>query len=386
MFRAAARGAALGRRPRTVGVLVVALVVALGTLTTSGPSSGSAPAGPCGLRYVASGDGVASGEDASDSERYSEILLNDRLTKVPGPRPGPWCLTNTAKDGTTTTSFVNDGNPTQMSQAWNLKPTLITLTLGRQNASIVNQIGTCFDNVKDHEFLQANTCALAILADSGAWTKLRNDLSAILNTYKTQMAGSPSLVIAVTGYFNPYPSGTSVATQIPGFCADLVDVIPTCIARWIQLPPALVILDQVVQKLNSTIKPVVDQFRQSSQGRFFFVNPYDAFKDHCMHMKVRIDISVYHPPSTVDHHNNDEDFGCEDESWIASDGKVGTASPFLYLTPAVDGVLLTAVQTTREMGYNPNKDGHDCISDLIWDAVKNKLGVPEKPASGDPCA
>ena len=32
------------------------------------------------------------------------------------------------------------------------------------------------------------------------------------------------------------------------------------------------------------------------------------------------------------------------------------------------------------MGFNPNAKGHDCISDLIWEAVKNKLGVPEPPA------
>ena len=31
------------------------------------------------------------------------------------------------------------------------------------------------------------------------------------------------------------------------------------------------------------------------------------------------------------------------------------------------------------MGFNPNKKGHDCIAQMIWEATKNKLGVPEKP-------
>jgi hypothetical protein len=33
------------------------------------------------------------------------------------------------------------------------------------------------------------------------------------------------------------------------------------------------------------------------------------------------------------------------------------------------------------MGLYPNEKGHDCISDLIWESVKIKLGVPEPPAS-----
>ena len=107
-----------------------------------------------------------------------------------------------------------------------MRPTLITLTIGRQNSRWVDQIDKCFKNIKDHDFLDANTCALAILADTGAATTLRNNLSDILNKYKTQMAGNPNLVVAVTGYFNPYPQATSVATKIPGFCAKLQDTDP----------------------------------------------------------------------------------------------------------------------------------------------------------------
>jgi len=32
------------------------------------------------------------------------------------------------------------------------------------------------------------------------------------------------------------------------------------------------------------------------------------------------------------------------------------------------------------MGIYPNAKGHACISDLIWEAVKQKLSVPEAPA------
>jgi hypothetical protein len=342
------------------------------------------------LRYVAGGDAVAKGSKNNDGEdqdasiRYSEQLLSEHLQ----PAPGPWCLFNTSKNLTNTDTYQDEGSPTQQSQANDLRPRLITLTLGEQNDVINDTVTTCFKNVKDHDFIEANACALKVLADGQAWDKLRNDLSDILNRYKVQMDGNPDLVVAVTGYYNPYPSATSVLSEVPGFCAKLQDTIPTCTIRWILLPPALVTLDQVIKKLNSTIEGVVKQFTTASQGRYFFVNPYDKFKDHCMQMEVEIKTKVYHPTNTVHDHNSKNDFGCDDP-WIVSDGTDGTKSPFPYLTPAVTGVLILATQTTKGMGIYPNEDGHDCISDLIfeanngWGILKNKLGIPE-PAE-EPC-
>jgi hypothetical protein len=345
------------------------------------------PNDPCqtdaARRYVAGGDAVALGaknddggsdSNLSPSDRYSEQLL----TKLQ-QSPGPWCLYNTARNPTDTDQYVSEPRPTQQSTANDLKPRLITLTLGRQNSKIVDHVVKCFKNVKDHDFIEANECALDVLGDDDAWDKLTKDLSEILNRFMVQMDGNPQLVVAVTGYFNPYPSATSVATQVPGFCMKLVDTIPTCTIRWILLPPALVTLDQVVKKLNETIKFVVDKFIWTSQGRFFFINPYDKFKDHCMKMNVEIKTKVYHPGSNDVHdHNSTNDFGCS-EPWIESDGTDGTKSPFPYLTPAVTGVLILATQTTSGMGIYPNAKGHQCLADLIWQATKEKLGIPEPP-------
>jgi hypothetical protein len=346
------------------------------------------PNDPCdtdaALRYVAGGDAVVKGVDADDeTDRYSDQLLKDHLQKA----PGPWCLFNTALEELATTDNYLHKNlstgETQQAMAHDLRPRLITLTVGRQNDTINDHITKCLQNIKDHDFLDANTCALAVLADTSAWDTLRNELSDILNRYKVQMAGNPDLVVAVTGYFNPYPRATSVATKIPEFCMKLEDTIPTCTIRWILLPPALITLDQVVKKLNETISAVVHEFTQSSQGRFVFVNPYDQFADHCTKMEVEIKTTVYHPPNTVHKHDSKKDFGCDDP-WIASDGKDGTKTPFLYLTPAVTGVLTLATQTTKGMGVNPNKDGHTCISNMIWNQVVNLLGIPEEPVE-DPC-
>ncbi len=366
-------------RARIAGATVLALLTGLAVFTNATSPLGAST--DCARRYVAGGDGVTNGKDADspESERYSRQLLDDHLTQA----PGPWCEYNTSQDPTTTDDFMHKvvwENLSQQAAAWERNPHLITLTLGRQNSTIVDSVDSCFDNIKDHDFLEANACALKVLASSSAWDTLRKDLAQILDSFRIQQDGNPDLIVAVTGYFNPYPSATSVATKIPGFCAELVDTIPTCIARWVLLPPALITLDQVVKKLNSTIADVVAEFTQTSQGRFVFVNPYDKFSGHCMEMKVQIKTKVYHPTNEVDEHDNSQpvNFGC-DNTWIHSDGHDGTKSPFFYLTPAIDGVLLVATQTTTDMGINPNDKGHDCISDLIWESVKNKLGVPEAP-------
>ena len=330
----------------------------------------------CSLRYVAQGDGVVKGTDNS-SKSYANELQDNQLVKV----PGPWCMWNTSDDPVTTDDYVNNG---QQALASSLDPRLITLTLGRQNSTIVDHVKDCLQDIKDHQFIQANTCALNVLAASSDWTKLAQNLDTIMQQYKVQQDGDPRLVVAVTGYFNPYPAATDVVTKVPEFCADLIDTIPTCLARWFLLPPALVTLDQVVQKLNTTIQNVVSQFTEATQGRMVFVNPYDAFKDHCTKMDVTITINVYHPTNDPDQHQSEKDFGCS-TPWIASDGNDGTLTPFPYLTPAINGVLLLARQTTTGMGINPNDTGHTCIADLIWEAVKQKLGVAQAPVS-DPCS
>ena len=49
------------------------------------------------------------------------------------------------------------------------------------------------------------------------------------------------------------PEDDSAAAQIPSLCTPLIDTIPTCMARWFQLPPALETIDLVFRKLNTTI-------------------------------------------------------------------------------------------------------------------------------------
>jgi hypothetical protein len=336
----------------------------------------------CGLHYVAAGDDIPNGHDASTSERYPDKLVASHLKTW-----GAWCEYDIAKNGTTSSQYISNG---QLATTWNDRPDLITLQIGEQDSTVVNLITDCFDKVKSHDFPGANTCAAAVLGNSSNWSNLNSNLITIQQQYRMILAGRPKLVVAVMGYPNPYPHTDTATAKIAELCVPLIDTIPTCTVRWAMLPPALELLDQSIKKLNSTISTAVSTFANATQGRFVFVNTYDKLRDHCMQMKVTIKTTVEHPEEegAVHEHDSPEvNFGC-DTSWFKA-GSDGTDTP-TYLDPAVIGVLTNKSQTTSGMGVYPNGDGHKCIQDLIWEAdtidpgvspLKWKLGVPEAPKS-----
>ena len=361
------------RRARGVLAAVLALSGAGIAVGLTGPGS-PATAEDCALRYVAGGDHVPAGHEVSETERFPSQLLEEHLK----PSPGPWCVYNTAKNETTSATYTSGG---QQAAAWNYRPDLITLTVGGENGTIVDLITKCFDKVKDHDFSGANSCAAVVYGNSSAYTSLKNNLVTTLDYYKRLMAGRPQLVVAVTGYANPYPRSSAASSDVPQLCTPLIDTAQTCNQRWAQLPPALTTLDNAIKKLNTTIEEAVKPFVTGSQGRYFFVNPYDKLRDHCMKMDVTILTTVDHG-DYVDAHNSSKNMGCSDPWFV--EGSTGSKTPD-YLEPASNGVLLTKTQTTVGMGVHPNDKGADCLSDLVWEAVKTKLGVPEPP-SNDVCS
>lgn len=364
------------------GVIAAATLVAAATTIVT-LSSAVVEAQDCARRYVATGDDIPFGHEVSEDERFPSKLLEEHLKKW-----GPWCTYDIAKNETTSATEISGG---QLAQTWNLRPDLITLTVGEQNSQIVNLITSCFDNVKDHEFAEALACASAILGNQSLWTNLTNNLTTIQQQYRVLMAGRPKLMVAVTGYPNPYPKALDAGLKIVELCTPLIDTIPTCTIRWVQLPPALEMIDQVFKKLNTTIQKAVDPFAIGSGGRFVFVNTYDKLRDHCMKMEVEIKTKVEHPEESgaVHDHNSPSkvNFGCSEPWFVAGDD--GTAIPF-YLQPAMIGVLIDQSQTTSGMGVYPNADGHKCIADLVWEAdtldpgvtpLKWKLSIPEAAKS-----
>ena len=186
------------RRPAVLRVAAAALVT--GAVMTATPGSRFTPtlrAQGCGLRYVATGDDIPAGHDVSSSQRYADHLFNDHLKKW-----GAWCEYDIAQNGTTSPTEISGG---QLAQTWNDRPDLITLTVGEQNTTIVNLVSDCFDKVKSHDFTGASVCAASILGNTGLWSNLNLNLTTTLQQYRVIMSGRPKLVVAITGYPNPYP-------------------------------------------------------------------------------------------------------------------------------------------------------------------------------------
>jgi hypothetical protein len=357
-------------------------LLAVGAAYDRAPSFTSAvvEAQDCARRYVAGGDHYPAGHEIEENERFPNHLLEDHLKKW-----GPWCLYDIAKNETTSATYISGG---QLAQTWNLRPDLITLTVGQENTTVIKLVTECFDKVKDHDFAGALTCGSTILANASLWTNLNLNLTTILQQYRVILAGRPKLVVAVTGYPNMYPKALDAGLKIAELCPPLIDTIPTCVLRWAQLPPALEVLDQVVQKLNTTIADAVKPFTIGTASRFVFVDTYTKMRDHCMKMEVEIKTKVEHPEengAVHDHNSPKVNFGCSDPWFKAGDD--GTAIPF-YLNPASIGILIQMSQTTSGMGVHPNDAGNKCISDLIWEAdtlepgttpLKWKLSIPEPP-------
>jgi hypothetical protein len=340
-------------------LVAAATLLAVGSLAWGVPGRvATAEAAGC-LIYVAVGDDVANGHDLNDdSKRYPEQLLEDHLIS-----PG-WCLYNQAKNGQTTQTFINDGG---LANAYNKRPDLITIQLGEQNNPALKLVGDCFDKVKDHQFLDATSCAAGILANVSLWDNIKKNYTTILQMTRIMQSQRPKLVTAVVNYPNPYPQSTDVISPYTQMCTNLVDTMPTCLIRWSQLPAALTMIDQVFQKLNQTLKESLATFQTGPNGyRWVYVDVYPKFKNHCMTMDVSIFTTVYHPPSTVEPHNSTNNhIGCSSE-WF-TETYHGFRLPD-YLPPASNGILLTYTQTTSNMGKYPNGDGHQCIADAIWEA------------------
>jgi hypothetical protein len=356
--------------------LLAVVVLLLGLLV---PTESQAQA-TCAKHYVAGGDDIPAGNTVSSSQTYPSHLVNDHMAKY------GYCVYNTAQNGTTSSTYISGG---QLGTARNRAPDFITLSVGEQDTPINNEIGSCFNSVKSHDFAGALTCAAGIQANSTAFTNLNNDLITTMQGYKMIMSGRPNLVVAIVGYPDPFPQSSDVITPIAQLCEGTTDTIVSCTTRWTQMPPALTALDSVVQKLNTTIANAVQPFNTGYQGHFIFVNPYQKFLSHEMKMDVTLKLDqVCHfcciPDSCyMDNHKSEQNIG-SGSPWFQA-GSDGSDTPF-YLQPAdqiIDPpvVLELESQTTSGMGVYPNDTGNKCISDLVWEAVKVKLGIPEPPNS-----
>jgi lysophospholipase L1-like esterase len=343
--------------------------------------------------YVASGDDIANGKEMNDNpKRYPEQLLEDHLIS-----PG-WCLFNQGKNGQTSSGYITGGG---LASAYNMRPDLLTIQLGEQNATIVKLITDCFVKIKDHDFSGGNACAAQILVNQTLFDSLRNNYTTILQQTRIMASQRPQLVIAVVNYPNPYPQAGDVLTKIVELCSKVIDSMISCNVRWAQLPPALVTIDQVFQKLNKTLKDAMAPFQAGPNGsRWVYVDVYPKFKGHEMKMEVTLKLEeVCHlcgtTASYTDNHEGTKNIGTDEPWWV--EGSDGTRLPdYLFIPgPLINPpvVIIRVSQTTKGMGVYPNADGHQCIADATWEAdtidpgttpLKWKLGYGEA-SNSDVC-
>ena len=271
--------------PARAAALVASLSLLAGVAWTPAIRPDAVPAADAaaGCRiYVAAGDDIPAGHDLNDdAARYPEQLLEDHLIG-----PG-WCVYNQGANGQTSQKFITDGG---LANAYNKRPDLITIQLGEQNDTIVNLIDSCFKKVRDHDFSGANACAAGILANQTLFDNLRKNYTTILQMTRIMASQRPQLVIAIPNYPNPYPQANAKLTaEITQLCVGVIDAMQSCLQRWLQLPPALLTIDKVFQKLNKTLAESVAPFQAGPNGfRWVLVDLYPKFKGHEMKMDVTL--------------------------------------------------------------------------------------------------
>lgn len=362
----------VGRRratgSRLLGSLLASLVVATGFAWSGGGARTVDAAAGCRI-YVAAGDDIPAGHDLNDdSARYPEQLLEDHLGS-----PG-WCVFNQGKNGQTSQKFITEGG---LASAYNKRPDLLTIQLGEQNDTVVNLIKSCFEKVRDHDFSGATGCAAGILGNQALFDDMRKNYTTILQMTRIMAAQRPQLVVAVVNYPNPYPQvDAKLYANITRLCQGVIDAMISCLQRWLQLPAALTVIDQVFQKLNKTLADSMAPFQQGPNGyRWVLADVYPKFKGHEMKMDVTLKLEqVCHFCGTqaqyMDQHTSNVDLGSDDPWWI--EGETGRKFPDYLLIPGPminpPVVIMRVSQTTEGMGVWVDADGQQCIADAIWDA------------------
>jgi sugar lactone lactonase YvrE len=344
---------------------------------------------PTGCRnaYMAGGDSIPFGADLTSGLNYPAHLLNDHLVKL----NSNWCLKNSAQSGASTPDYIC-GGPTvgcivagsdepegssenedapQLSPTLKSNPDLITITLGVDNKVLPTMTATCIPDLLAGNSDGAERCESGILSDKAAWSGLSSDFAQVLAAYQQLMASRPNLVVAVTNYYDPMPTNVR-DDAVKDFCTQLGFLAKTfrnaegqCRSALDQFRPTLKKMDDIIVKLNSTLKAAATPFVKSSGGRLVFVNIHDAFAGHCSAINLGIDAGLLGG---------------------SAHGNLGCSSSWVVQAPSGSG-------TTQQNGYkliysgigvHPNDAGHSCISNLIWEAVKAKLGSSEAPNT-KPC-
>ena len=180
----------------TAAALVVAGLMA--RVPERPPGGGADAPRAAGFASCSTGDDIPAGHDVSELRALSRTI-SSRSPEEVGRRGASTTSPRTGR------RRRRKSPAARRAQTWNYRPDLITLTVGEQNTTIVKLITDCFDDVKNHDFTGASTCASAILGNSGLWTQPQPESDDDPAAVPRDHGGRPSSSSPSTGYPNPYP-------------------------------------------------------------------------------------------------------------------------------------------------------------------------------------
>jgi hypothetical protein len=197
-----------------------------------------------------------------------------------------------AANEATSSTYITGG---QLAQTWNYRPDLITLTIGEENNTIVKPRHRLLrqdqgPRLQRRQRLRGHHPRQLVPLDQP-----EPEPTTIQQQYRVIMAGRPKLMVAVTGYPNPYPKSTDTIAKIAELCVPLIDTIPTCTAALGAAPARAGGHRPGLQEAQHHDRERGQAVRDRLGGRFVFVDTYTKTRDHCMKMEVTIKTMVEHP-------------------------------------------------------------------------------------------
>lgn len=329
------------------------------------------------LLYLATGDSIPSGVDLGLSCENSAPPCNSFPDGAYPAKLGALlarplvAVRNIACSGATTQEYRSTDKCSrhQLADALAGEFDLITVTLGADN-DVLPRLNSCSQLLLAGDVKKALTCEDTLLNDTSptVWPALASDAASIASSYNGFLDQHLHAVVVITGYYDPLPAAISqdkidsLCNQL-NFFSKLFKSVKTCKAFIAQYQPALSKSSQIIDKLNLTLANSASPYLTRPDGRMVWVNPRFAFDDHCTTIQVLITGSVGTAAG---------DLGCA-PTWITPNGQGHGTVSFQGMKVSFAGV-----------GVHPNDAGQRCLSNLIWEAAKSKLGFTD-PVRDFPC-
>ena len=316
--------------------------------------------GICGKRYIAAGDHVPAGHEVSTSERFPSQLREDHLAAF------GYCSMNIAVERDHI-GHLHQRRPAVADMEPPARPHHPDGGRGehdhRQPDQLVLRQGQG-PRLHRGERLRATDPRQQLAVDVVDQQPDHDPAAVPADHVGPAPAGGRGDRI-----FEPVSRRARRDAQIVELCVPLIDNIAPCTIRWAQFPPALVTIDQVFKKLNTTIQNALKPFQQGpSANRYVFVDTYTKTRDHCMKMDVQMKTTVEHPELEGQVHHHDNFRRSASAATIHGTSKARTDKDPQVPRPVDARRPDRQEPDDQGDGRPPGQGRRECVADLIWEA------------------